>query len=207
MKLFYTKGACSLAIRIILNELGLSFAAEAVNLKTKQTETGADYIKINAKGSVPALELDNGVIITENAVIQQYLAETHQAYNLLPEVGDAKRYQVLAWLSYISSELHKNCTPIFNANMPDDVRETILRPLLKTKLQFVEKHIEHTQSYLTGLTFTLPDSYLFTVLTWLGRLNINLADFPGLHRYALKLQDHPSVKLALEQEGLGLPIK
>src|SRR5690348_3970643 len=128
MKLYYSKGACSLAVRIVINELGLKCDYEAVDLKTKKTATGDDFLKINDAGAVPALALDDKKILTENIVIQQYLADTHKAYQLLPEVGNMKRYQILKWMSFAASDLHKSCSPLFNHALDNEVKQSIFIP-------------------------------------------------------------------------------
>lgn len=123
MKLYYSKGSCSLAIRILINELNLKVDFVAVNLKNKQTEQGQDFFKINIKGAVPSLQLEDGSILTENLVIQQYLADTHNGSALLPKVGEMQRYRVLEWSNFVTTELHKGCGPFFNPDMPADVKE------------------------------------------------------------------------------------
>ncbi len=203
MKLYYTPGACSLAIRIVLNELAVAYSDEKVDLSTKKTESGHDFYQINPKGSVPALQLDDGKVLTENSVIQQYLADTYKNYQLLPEIGDAKRYQVLIWLNYVSTELHKGCSPLFNPNIPADVKTKVFIPNLRAKLDFVEKQLQHTKAYLAGSEFTLADGYLFTVLSWLPHFDIDVAAWPGLHAFMTTLRARPSVKQALTQEGLA----
>src|SRR5690349_3300917 len=110
MKLYYSKGACSLAVRIALHELGIPCEFEAVDLKAKKTEKGADFFKINPKGAVPTLVLDDHTVLTENAVIQQYLADKQKAFEVLPPVNDMKRYRALEWLNFVSTELHKGCS-------------------------------------------------------------------------------------------------
>lgn len=130
MKLFYSKGACSLGIRILINELGLACEFESVNLGTKKTEKGEDFTQINPKGYVPALKTDQGHLLTENIVIQQYLADTHQDANLLPKVGDFRRYQTLEWSAYISTELHKGFSPLFNNSLDSSVKEQFFKPTL-----------------------------------------------------------------------------
>src|SRR5690349_19217638 len=122
MKLYYSKGACSLAVRIIINEIGLQSEYEAVDLKTKKTATGQDFLKINPKGSVPVIQTDEKQILTENAVIQQYLADTNKATQLLPALGNFERYRVLEWLNFISTELHKGFSPLFNPNVPNELK-------------------------------------------------------------------------------------
>ena len=122
MRLYYSKGACSLVVRIVIHELGLPFEYEAVNLKTKVTATGEDYLAINPKGAVPAILTDDNILLTENAVIQQYLADKAYASQLLPAVNDIKRYQVLEWLNYVTTEIHKGFGPLFNSNIPDNLK-------------------------------------------------------------------------------------
>jgi len=202
MKLYYSKGACSLAVRITLNELGLLFDSESVDLRAKKTEKGHDFYKINPKGSVPVLLLDDGTVMTENAVIQQYLAEAYRSYQLLPEIGDSQRYQVLTWVNYVSTELHKGGGLLFSPNLSEEVKDAVFRPIVRARLDFVAKQLQHTQAYLAGEHFTIADSYLFTVLGWLRPWNIDIAAWPVLSDYIAKLQTRPAVKLALTQEEL-----
>ena len=128
MKLFYARGACSLATRILLNEMGIPVDYEAVNLKTKKTETDSDYLALNPKGVVPALQLENGVVLTENAVIMQYLADHYQATNLLPALDDFNRYRVLEWVNFITTDLHKGFSPLFNPQVPEPLKLQVFIP-------------------------------------------------------------------------------
>lgn len=200
MKLYYSKGACSLAPRIIINELRVNCDFEAVNLKTKQTETGIDFLKINPKGSVPVLMTDEKDILTENAVIQQYLADKYKAEQLLPNIGDFNRYRTLAWLNFISTELHKTCSVFFNASIPQDIKDTIFKPLFHKKLDLVEKNLQN--KFLLGNQFTLPDSYLFVILFWLPKFNIDIKSWPSLANYFNELKRRNSIQQALKDEGL-----
>lgn len=200
MKLYYSKGACSLVPRIIINEIGLRCDFESVNLKTKETEKGRDFYQINPKGSVPVLEFNNKEVLTENAVILQFLADDSKSSQLLPEVGNFQRYRVLEWLNYITTELHKSFSPLFNPSVADDLKKTLFIPLLKTKLSFVNTHL--TQSYLVGNQFTLADAYLFVVLRWTQIVKINLAEWDNLQRFMSVLKQRPSIAKALEMEGL-----
>lgn len=202
MKLYYSKGACSLAVRILINELDIPCEFEAVNLQTKKTETGEDYFAINAKGAVPALRLDNGEVLTESSVIQQYLADKQHAEQLLPPINQMQRYRVLEWLNYVGSELHKNCGPLFSSVISAEMKEEIFKPLLKSKLNYVDKHLE-THTYLTGEHFTLPDAYLFTVSRWLPHLKIYRDALPNLSRLYIAVKERKSVQQALEAEGLS----
>jgi glutathione S-transferase len=202
MKLYYSKGACSLAVRIILHELNISCEFESVNLQTKETASQEKFLKINPKGSVPVLVLDNKQILTENAVIQQYLAETFHGTSLLPEKSDFNHYRVLEWLNFISTDLHKSFSPFFNPKVPDDLKNTVFKSIIENKLNYIEEHL-HSYNYLVGETFTLPDSYLFVILRWALHFKmISLESNSLLMRYINRLKEHPSVERALKEEGL-----
>ncbi len=200
MKLYYSKGACSLAVRITINEIGLKCEFESVNLKTKQTETGADYWKINPKGAVPAIVVEKNTVLTENTAIQQYLAEVNKADQLLPPVGDFKRYRVLEWLSFISTELHKGFGPLFNPNLSQEIKDQIIIPQLKNKFNYVEQQIKDNK-FLLGDAFTLADSYLFVMLFWLPNVKIDMTEWPRLTKYFNAMKKHKSVEKSLKEEG------
>ena len=201
MKLYYTNGVCSLAVRIILNETNTKFEAEAVNLKTKQTATDKNFLEINPKGAVPALQLDNGEILTEVAVILQYLAETTNATQLLPQIGDLKRYRVLELLNYIATEIHKSFGPFFNPAINQEIKDQVFLPLLYKKLDYINTQLMQTQ-YLLGDSFTLPDAYLFVALRWARSLNLNLTKFPAIMPYMAVLDSRPSITKSLAEECL-----
>ncbi|MEO8402363.1 MAG: glutathione transferase GstA [Gammaproteobacteria bacterium] len=200
MKLYYSKGACSLAVRIVINELGIPCEYEAVNLQTKKTAEGADFYQINPKGAVPVLQLDTKEIFTENAAIQQYLADTHKAQHVLPPIGNMQRYHVLEWLNFVATDLHKGCSPLFNPNIPEQIKEDIFRKILRSKLSYVEKNL--TKKYICGDEFTLVDGYLFVILNWMPGLKIDLAEFPMLTSYFARMKTHPSVAKSLKEEGI-----
>ena len=203
MKLYYSRGACSLAVRITIHEMGVPCEFEAVDLKSKKTEHGADYLKINPKGSVPALQLlEENRILTENAVIQQYIAEKNKATHLLPVIGDANRYKVLEWLNFASTDLHKSCGPLFNPNVPSEVKENIFVPLLKNKLSYLNQNFTKNK-YLIGEQYTLPDAYVFTVLRWLPAFEIDLANYADLQRYFNEVKQRKAVQTSLKEEGLN----
>lgn len=203
MKLYYSKGACSLAERIIINELGLACEYEAVNLKTKQTESGQDYWTINPKGAVPFLVIDEHKALSENAVILQYLAESHKAYTLLPEASDFKRYHVLEWLNFVATDIHKGAGINFNPLIPSAVKEQVLIPAFKNKLNFVEKHLT-THAYLAGEHFTLPDAYFFVMLSWLPKLKLDIHEWSAIASYYAKLKLRPSIAKSLLDEGFEI---
>lgn len=202
MKLYFSKGSCSLAPRIIINELGLTCEFESVDLANKKTQTGKDFYAINPKGAVPVLEIATNEIITENAVILQYLADTHHAEHLLPAVNKLQRYRVLEWLNFVGTDLHKSFGPLFNPRFPQEVKDTIIIPLIKTKLGLVDQHLKQ-HDYLASKEFTLPDAYLFVILIWTQHFKFNLPSWPNLARYFTNLAAHTSIQKSLEDEGLN----
>jgi glutathione S-transferase len=199
MKLYYSKGACSLVVRIILNELNLPFEVESVDLQTKKTEKGIDFFTINAKGSVPVLSLDNGNILTENAVILQYLADTSKATQLLPAIDDFKRYQVLEWLNFVTTEMHKGIGILFNPQITDTMRNVIFMPLIHKKLTYLNSHLTEKE-YLLGDHFTLPDAYLLVMLRWLHHFKVDFSQWPNVEHFFQTLSKRPSVVKSLKQE-------
>ncbi len=199
MKLYYSPGACSLIVRIVINELGLESSYEAVNLKTKKTANGHDYLTINPKGSVPLLELDDGLSLTENAIIIQYLADKEKALELLPGLHDFNRYRVLEWLNYIATDIHKGFGVLFNPAIPQILKDDVLIPVLKTKFNHINNHLQK-HDYLNGSTFTLPDAYLFVMLRWALMFKLNLEQWPHIARYFQNLSERDSIKKSLTDE-------
>ena len=200
MKLYYAPGACSLIVRIILNELGLSAAFESVDLRSKKTASGNNYLEINAKGSVPALQLDSGEILTENAVIIQYLADTNKAYQLLPPIGELKRYRVLEWLNYAATDLHKGLGLLFNPAITPDMKEKIFYPLIQTKLKYVNTQLQQHE-FILGNHFTLPDAYIFVILSWAPHLGVDLTPWKNITRYFDGLRNRSSIHASLKEEA------
>ncbi|MBS0359105.1 MAG: glutathione transferase GstA [Proteobacteria bacterium] len=201
MKLYYTPGACSLVIRILLHEMTANADFEAVDLATKKTETGKDFFAINQKGAVPTLVLDNEEVLTENAMIQQYLADHYKATNLLPPIGDLKRYRVLEWLNYIATELHKGLSPFFNPHIPKDIKENVFAAALKNKLTYLSQRLGK-QNYLMGDEFTLPDAYAFYALNSMPVAGIHIKNWPNLVAYFDRIKQRKSVQQAMQEEKL-----
>jgi glutathione S-transferase len=200
MKLYYTKGVCSLAVRIILNETNSRFEAEAVDLKTKQTAADKNFLAINPKGAVPALELDNGEILTEVAVILQYIAEKNKATDLLPQSSDFKHYRVLEWLNYIATEIHKGFGPLVNPAVDQNLKEQVFIPILNRKLEYINNLLAN-QPYLLGNDFTLPDAYLFVTLRWAKNFHVDLVKFPAITAYMTNLNTRSSILQSLKEES------
>jgi len=198
VKLYFKPGACSLSPHIVLRELGLPFELESVDTKAQKTASGADFTAINPKKYVPTLQLDDGQVLTEGAVIVQYLADRKPDAMLAPPSGSMDRYRMQEWLNYVASELHKSYGPVFRA--PEEQRPP-LREALAAKLTFVAGHLEKRQ-FLLGDRFTVADAYLFTVLNWSSRVGIDLGRFPALDSYMQRVSARPAVHAAMEAEGL-----
>lgn len=200
MKLYYFPGACSLSPHIVLCETGLGFDLEKVDLGTKRTESGSDYLAVNPKGYVPTLQLDDGQTLTEGPAIIQYLADRVAEKKLAPAAGTMARYRLQEWLNFISTELHKACSPLFNPNLPDAMKSAAMEQLTK-RLAFTAGQLEG-KIFLMGDQFTVADAYLFTVLSWTAHLHIDLAAWPALQSYQGRVAARPSVQAALKAEGL-----
>ncbi len=200
MKLYFSPGACSLSPHIALREAGLSFTLERVDLKTKQMASGGDFRQINPKGYVPALQLDDGSLLTEGPAIVQYIADRVPASKLAPAAGSMERYRLIEWLTYINSELHKGFSPLFNPNTPEDKKDEY-RAVLGKKFDFVSQRLG-AQSYLLGDTFSVADAYLFTVLRWSRAVGIDPTQWPTLKAFSDRVAARPMVHAALVAEGL-----
>ena len=201
MKLYISPGACSLAPHIALIAAGLPFAVERVNLKTKAIASGGDYRDINDKGALPALQLDDGRVLTEAAVLLQYVADQAPGANLAPAHGTFERYQVMEWLNYIATEVHKRFTPLFTPGCTEDGRSAAWAALARP-LGYLAGKLEG-RAFLTGETFTLADAYLFTVLNWAQFAKFSLDDWPALQAYQARIGAIPAVQEALRAEGLA----
>jgi glutathione S-transferase len=201
MKLYYKKAACSLIVRIILNEVKATFESSEVDLKTKKYDSDKDYRTINPKGSVPALVLEDGAVLTENAVILQYLANRFQKTDLLPTLDNFEHYRVLEWLNFIATDVHKGFSPLFNPNVPENIKELVFKPMLKTKFAYINQHLER-HPYLNGHEFSIADAYLYVMIRWAIGLNIKLNDLSHFSSYLANLHTRASIKISLEQEEL-----
>ena len=198
MKLYYSPGACSQAPHILLHETGLGHDAARVNLKAKTLEDGRSYLDINPKGSVPALELANGEVLTENAVVLQYIGD-RAGSDVLPPLGDFRRYRVLEMVNFITTELHKSFAPLFKREAGEETK-SFFREIIRQRLGYVEKRIGEGP-FLFGETLTLPDPYLFVITGWTEKL-IGLGDWPNLTAFRQRMIERPAVRHVLRFEGL-----
>src|SRR6202162_1518444 len=200
MKLYYSAGACSLSPHIVLLEAALPYTLERVDLATKKTAAGVDYMTINSKGAVPALQLDDGKVLTEGPAIVQYLADQKPESGLAPRAGTFERYQLMEMLNYITSEVHKGYSPLFNPKISADWKASALATL-GTKLDWLSGFLGG-KAFLMGTTFTVADAYLFTVLRWSEHVGIDLGKWPVLTAYRSRVGQRPAVQEALKAEGL-----
>ena len=200
MKLYYSPGACSLSPHIILREAGLKATSFKVDTKTHKTEDGGDYYAINPKGYVPLLELDDGDRLTEGPAIVQYLADRNPASKLAPAAGTMERYHLQEWLNFITAELHKQFSPLFQSTTPAEYKET-LKEKISQRFDWVDQQLKG-RDYLMGSTFTVADAYLFTMLTWTKHVGIDLARWPVLTAYQARVAARPKVREAMIAEGL-----
>lgn len=200
MKLYIKPGACSLSPHIILRESGLDFSTIKVDLATKRTEHDEDYLAINPKGQVPALLLNEGALLTEGAVIVQFLADQVPDRQLLAPVGSLTRYHTLEWLNYIATELHKGFVPLFKPNTPE-AYNAIVREQLEQKFAYVNEELKGKQ-WLMGLRFTIADAYLFTVARWAYALGLDVKGLSHLEDFMTRMKNRPTVAAALAAEAL-----
>ena len=200
MKLYYSPGACSLSPHIALHEAGLPHELVKVDLKAKKTENGDDYLKLNPKGQVPALGLDNGELLTEGPVIVQMIADKAAGKNLAPAVGSPERYRLQEWLNFITTELHKNFGPMFSPVLADDAK-AFFKDRVMGKFKYLETALAG-HDYVMGKQFTVADAYLFTMLAWADRLKFDLSGMPNLTAYKARVGARPKVQEALIKEGL-----
>ena len=200
MKLYYSPDACSLSPHIALAEAGIPYELVKVDLRTKKLENGEDFWKINPKGQVPALALDNGELATEGPVIVQMIADSVPAKHLAPGRDSADRYKLQEWLTYINSELHKNIGPLFNPALSDDAK-AVFRDRALGKFKYIDSQLAGTD-YLMGDAFTVADCYLFVMLRWADGMKFDLSGLSNLMAYKKRIAVRPKVHEALVKEGL-----
>lgn len=198
MKLYYSPGACALHPQIALREAGVSFDLVRVDLGSHKLADGGDFYAVNPKGYVPVLELDDGSRLTEGAVIDQFVADKNPAAHLLPPAGTIERIRVQEWLHFIGTELHKQFTPLFNPQGPEDGK-TAQRNKIGKRFDYIQNELG-TKKYLTGDTFTVADGYLFNMLRWTAFTGIDLGKWPGLKSFFDRVEQRPAVQAALAAE-------
>jgi glutathione S-transferase len=200
MKLFYMKGACSLASYISLNEAGVKFEAVEIDHSSRKTSDGKSLDDINTKGYVPVLQLDNGEILTENVAVLEYIGDRNPAAKLAPLAGTLERYRLIELLAYINSEIHKSFGPLFDPSLSKDVKN-FATANLKKRLGWLDKALG-SKTYLMGEQFTVADAYLYVVLSWSGHVGVDLGQWPALKRHNDRVAARPHVIAARKAEGI-----
>jgi glutathione S-transferase len=199
MKLYYSPSACSLSPHIALHEAGLDVELVRVDLGSHKLPDGRDFTQINPKGYVPALELDNGTVLTEGTAIVQYIADLKPESGLAPKAGTFARYQLQEWLGFINSEIHKGFGPLFKPSTPEDYK-TIARKNLGERLAYIAAHLAKND-FLMGAQFTVADGYLFTVLNWGPWTGVEIATWPSLVAFQQRVASRPAVSAAQAAEA------
>ena len=200
MKLYYSPGACSLSPHIVLREAGLAFEPVLASTKTHKLQDGTDYYGINPKGYVPLLELDNGERLTEGPAIVQYIADQVPAKKLAPTAGTMARYRLQEWLNFITSELHKSFSPLFNPAMPEEGK-ALYRTRLGERFKWVDGQLAG-KNYLMGEDFSVADAYLFVVAGWSKHVGVDISGLANLGAFMARVGARPAVQEALKAEGL-----
>jgi glutathione S-transferase len=200
MKLFYAPGACSYSPHIVLREAGVDFDLERVDVQTKRTASGSDYLQINPMGYVPALQLDSGEILTEGAAIVQYIADTHPAADLAPKPGTVERAKLQAHLNFTASELHKAFGPLFSPDAPAEAKAKAPSEIAR-RLDHMEAQLADGRAYLMGENFSIADAYLFVVSGWTGPTGIGLERWPNLQAFVGRVGARPAVQAAMAAEA------
>lgn len=200
MKLYYSPGACSMSQHIVLNEIGAKFEAVKVDLGTHKTAKGEDYYTINPKGAVPALQLSNGDVLTENVAISQYLADHAPESNLVPKAGTMERYRAIEWLNWVSAELHKSWSPLWNKAHVEKAGD-LIKANLDKKLTHLDKHLANNE-YILGNAFSAVDAYAFTVIGWAPHTGVDVSKYANVGAYLGRIAARPAVQKTLKAEGL-----
>lgn len=200
MKLYYAPGACSLSPHIVLREAGLPVELVKVDLRAKKTEGGEDFSAINPKGSVPAVKLDDGEVLTEGAAIVQLIADQAPGKKLAPANGTKERVRLQEWLNYVASEVHKGIGQLFNPAMPEEFKTVVKNNLAARQLPYLDKALAGRDYVMGG--FSVVDAYLFTVLNWTNIHKIDLSSFPNITAFMKRMAARPAVQEAMKAEGL-----
>jgi len=200
MKLYYSPGACSLSPHIVLLEAGLPFEKVKVDTKTKTLEGGGDYKAINPLGYVPALQLDDGTILTEGPAIVQYIADKVPAKKLAPPNGTLERTQLQSWLNFVTSELHKSFSPLFNPAMPEEAKQHF-RERIGTRFAHLDKHLAKN-GHIMGKDFSVADAYAFVISNWARAVDVDLAPHANVLAWRKRVGARPAVQAAMKAEGL-----
>lgn len=202
MKLYYSPGVCSQAVHIALNEAGVPYSLEKVDLATKSTESGIDFTQINPLGYVPALELDDGDVLLEAPAILQYVADQKPESGLAPAYGTLDRVRLQEQLNYTASELHKSFGPFFAPVKPEGALKDQALAKLTKRFETLEARLSDGRDFVMGSKFSVADAYTFVVANWAGLISFDLTPFPNVRNYIDRVAGRPKVREVLQREGL-----
>jgi glutathione S-transferase len=200
MKLYYSPGACSLTPHIVLREAGQEFELERVDIPNKKTASGADFWEINPKGYVPALKLDDGDVLTEVGVIVQYIADRNQSAHLAPLMGHSDRYHLMEWLNFIATEVHKQIGALFNPKLTPEMKAVQIATI-ERRMKALDKMLDGRQ-YIMGDAFSVADPYLFNMMLWAKKHNLDIAQWPNVSAINARVGERKAVQEAMQVEGL-----
>jgi glutathione S-transferase len=201
MKLYYSPGACSLAVHIALRETGAKFDLVKVDLATHRLDDGGDYFQVSPRGYVPLLELADGSRHTEVAALLQHVAESAAPAHLLGETGSRRRFEILQWLTFVSTELHRTFSPwLWHKDTAESTR-AVVKDKLAARFAELDRHLAGRE-YLAG-DFSVADAYCFTIVNWANLLALPLKSYPNLQAYLTRVASRPRVSEALAAEGLA----
>jgi glutathione S-transferase len=200
VKLYYAKGTCALASHIVLEELGLDYSAERMDTKTHLTETSRDFYQINPKGYVPALELDDGAVLTEGPAIMLYLADVTPGAGLVPPPGTIERARLQEDLTFIGTEIHKSYSQLFNPGMPEEAK-AIFRDKIGKRYDLIEERLSDGRAYLSGSEFGPADAYLFVVTQWGPAKGVDISRWPRIAAFQQRVAGRPAVRRAIQAES------
>ncbi|VTU21161.1 glutathione transferase GstA [Variovorax sp. RA8] len=200
MKLYYSPGSCGLASQIALREAGQAYDLIKVDFKTKTTVEG-DYLEVSPKGFIPVLKMDDGDLLTEGAVILQWIADRNPAANLLPPFGTRERYTALEWLNFVASDLHKGMAVMFSPFLDEPTKKRFADGNLTSKFEYIDEHLSRND-YVLGAQFSVADAYLYNVLSWPPRVKIDITGYASIQKFMARMERRTSVRAALEAEGL-----
>lgn len=194
MKLFFLPGACSLAPHILLQELNIPYELEKMDKADKTS-----ILRYNARGYVPTLVIDERTVLTEAAIIMQYLSDQKPEANFIPKFGSWERYKCMEWLNYVATELHKGIGILFNPELKADAKETIQATVHK-KFQYLNQYFSQND-YFMGKSCTAPDLYAFVVISWTKYLGIELEKYQSLTAFLERIKNRPATQAAMAAEA------
>jgi glutathione S-transferase len=198
MKLYYSPGACSLSPHIVAREAGIPLELVKVDLAAKKIAVDGDYLAFNPKGYVPALQLEDGSLLTEGPAIVQYLGDRKPESGLVPANGTPERYRMQEMLGYINSEIHKTYSPLFKPQTPEATVEE-RKAHLKKRYKLIDERLAGRE-YLFGDRFTAADAYLFTVTNWAGYVKLDLSEYANIAAFQKRVSARPAVQEAMRAE-------